>query len=989
MPPLVNISPPPSYKKQWPLSRSKERIEPVQQVGCSMAHYRSKSIPGASAPVRSCFEGTKKQKWGSWPQNGPPRHKEPNQFFANGSPSASQQSSDAGALLRRATSYSNVECRPDFKAPGTNDQGISGQIREPRTTCSENYPRTQHSNVERPGNLDSQYPVDHGNYGRSANCVPYTWEFGFSCPPAPGAVEPSGAWDQQGGDSSPRSVVSQASLSEEGETISIADKHTASTNVSISDFRLNPEAQSFDLVGESFKQYPQLTDLDISDDDNYAGFYLLSDPQEFYQAPQKSSQPQCAIEPSPSQPAGTIGNQYRLRDATKHEVASCDETVDANITGWAEEVELSLALTESEPELLRQSPDVCVLQEVVASVGLGGETGRDALVLPDEAATLPREKETTETASDSQFGSMEIGDCGIAIPTDRVISSEGDNEGTITGESQNDARKDTQRQDVQPQAPYNGQDSMGAEKTVMVEEQIALADEPAVAGEEQIVIGEEQITTKVEQTPIIVVWSASEGSADINRKGEILPSNEPIVPNEKFDGGEGEITLERDVALDGGEVTEDESKASLEKQVALKDKTTTTPEPSLAGTEVTPNGRITPDEKQITLEENQATAEEKQITPEGYSDESISQKLETKGTAAGTAFSYRDILLGNVSCGSPKTTTVSASDTIPAAESVPSTQATQTAYQRKLFLRPLPPDTSCDSLVKQIRGGMLEEIFISNFSTKSRIGQNGGHAEANDNVKKDDFAHVSFYSEEGARKFWDQMQGGLFEPGANSPNSRLKRGGDDTLRIMTFDDCRVMVSWRNRDQEPPPLAISEAVEKHGATRCLIVTFHKNKYIEGTARNLQGRPVASWNNDSPIDYREECINKLRGDMRSWSNGVQFQRIDALINEEADSPRVLILFLGISTAIAFKRYFENKSSYKGRCKVEFYGDECANLGEGTPPVEVIMNKSTTKEIPAQKAIPTSLGAAQNGNPPKTKKSKSKKKRQRAKKAGLSSN
>jgi hypothetical protein len=250
----------------------------------------------------------------------------------------------------------------------------------------------------------------------------------------------------------------------------------------------------------------------------------------------------------------------------------------------------------------------------------------------------------------------------------------------------------------------------------------------------------------------------------------------------------------------------------------------------------------------------------------------------------------------------------------------------------------------------------------------------------------DDFAHVSFYTEEGARRFWNQVQGGLFEPGANAPNSRLKSGGEEAVRVMIVNGYRVMVSWRNRDQGPPPLAISEAVEKQGATRCLVLAFQKNKSIEGTTRNLHGKSVVSWNNGSPAEYREECINRIQNDMRSWTGGVQFQRIDALTNEQSDSPRVLILFLGIYTAITFKRYFENKNGYKGRCKVDFYDDECATLEEGAPAGERNMNESTTVETQAQKAIPLSSGTAQTEEPPKAKKSKSNRKRQRAKQAEL---
>ncbi|KAL0635300.1 hypothetical protein Q9L58_005788 [Maublancomyces gigas] len=270
----------------------------------------------------------------------------------------------------------------------------------------------------------------------------------------------------------------------------------------------------------------------------------------------------------------------------------------------------------------------------------------------------------------------------------------------------------------------------------------------------------------------------------------------------------------------------------------------------------------------------------------------------------------------------------------------------QSGGRRKFFLSPLPTTATYDSVIRQLRGGMLEDIYISGLSPhpsawkgpreKSNPCQNFPH----DNTWH---AHVSFYSEEGASKFWELVQSG----GEYSGSYQSRYGGfdDQPPGFFYLDGIRVFVNWRHNDQRVVNSLTAKAVTEEKATRCLLLTFNIEAAMRSRIITLFKDSINTENSAG-----HAFVEKIAADIENWGQadsnlqGIQLLDEDALnpqtvavsgtlaagttVQSSPKNVRILVSFIKLLTAVKMKKYLSGRHGYghNGFCTVEYHKDEC---------------------------------------------------------------
>lgn len=278
----------------------------------------------------------------------------------------------------------------------------------------------------------------------------------------------------------------------------------------------------------------------------------------------------------------------------------------------------------------------------------------------------------------------------------------------------------------------------------------------------------------------------------------------------------------------------------------------------------------------------------------------------------------------------------------------------QIGGRRKFFLSPLPTTATYDSVIRQLRGGMLEDIYISGLSPhpsawkgpreKSNKKSNSFQDFLHDNTWH---AHVSFYSEEGASKFWELVQSSREYSGPYQ--SRYGGFDDRPPGFFYLDGMRVLVNWRHNDQRVVNSLTMKAVTEEKATRCLLLTFN----VEVAMRSRIMTPFKASINNTENSAGHAFVKKIAADIENWgqadSNLQRIQLLDNIYEDALDpqmvaasntlttnttiqsSPKnvkILVSFIKLLTAVKMKKYLSSRHGYghNGFCTVEYHKDEC---------------------------------------------------------------
>lgn len=268
--------------------------------------------------------------------------------------------------------------------------------------------------------------------------------------------------------------------------------------------------------------------------------------------------------------------------------------------------------------------------------------------------------------------------------------------------------------------------------------------------------------------------------------------------------------------------------------------------------------------------------------------------------------------------------------------------STEVGLRRKFFLQPIPSTVTYHSLIQQLRGGMLEDIYVSGLSPHPSAWKGVRGDSQNRGGDETRYAHVSFYSNEGANRFWELVNTGNQQ--SNSYRSLYGGFDDEAPGFLILDGVKVLVRWRHNDQRLVNPATSRAVKDEHATRCILLQFNAEAVTQWIKERkaVPGKLVKN-----EIVFNEAgIIKKVKTDIESWgmadSNLENVEIISAQnmpkstrTAENCDDKqkpkdiKVLVSFIKILSAVKLKRFLLNKPEYTkgGYCKVEYCKDVCA--------------------------------------------------------------
>lgn len=275
---------------------------------------------------------------------------------------------------------------------------------------------------------------------------------------------------------------------------------------------------------------------------------------------------------------------------------------------------------------------------------------------------------------------------------------------------------------------------------------------------------------------------------------------------------------------------------------------------------------------------------------------------------------------------------------------------TQIRGRRKFFLSPLPTTATYDSVIRQLKGGMLEDIYISGLSPHPSAwkGPSGKYNSSQDFPHDRSWhAHVSFYSEEGASKFWELVRSSREYTGPYQ--SRYGGFDDQPPGFFYLDGMRVLVNWRHNDQRVVNPLTAKAVMEEKATRCLLLTFN----VEAAMKSRHMTPFINGIKETEEKKELAFLKRVATDIENWgqadSNLQGIRLFDDLLENSLSSKKVaasnplatnntiqsnpkevkiLVSFIKLLTAIKMKRYLSSRQCYgnDGLCIVEYHKDEC---------------------------------------------------------------
>lgn len=289
---------------------------------------------------------------------------------------------------------------------------------------------------------------------------------------------------------------------------------------------------------------------------------------------------------------------------------------------------------------------------------------------------------------------------------------------------------------------------------------------------------------------------------------------------------------------------------------------------------------------------------------------------------------------------SPQTSTVSAtSPTRPHAvqadqrddappRSSPSESGQLDHGRRKLYIPCLPYGTGYGDVLKLLKGGLIDDIYIS--TTPHPLGINEARVPS--------YADVTFYSEEGALNCIAYLRhvDSLNPPAmATEPSSHQF----PPVAFITISGQRTPVFSRDGDQRPRLTHITDAVEGHQATRVLALTFGGGARLEGALGD--STVWQTWQDGLSQNGGVEALAAIRRHVELCGT---FQNVDiesvelmqglapSQMPSASDSAggtmfTVRVSLLRISDAQKVKGVLEHHPGYKEHCLVNYAPDPCA--------------------------------------------------------------
>ncbi|KAF8535110.1 hypothetical protein BDD12DRAFT_912983 [Trichophaea hybrida] len=271
--------------------------------------------------------------------------------------------------------------------------------------------------------------------------------------------------------------------------------------------------------------------------------------------------------------------------------------------------------------------------------------------------------------------------------------------------------------------------------------------------------------------------------------------------------------------------------------------------------------------------------------------------------------------------------------------------------KRKLYLSDVPKETTYAELLRGIKGGLIDDVYLSSQSPDRHQHHQMKVGRPKPEKSEPCFAYVTFFSQEGAQRCIEYLRH-IDGQNSNEPWRQVGpyMGFRDAKPVahITLSGRRVAVYCRERDQRILQRDVLEAVQLHQGTRILIFTFRKNIRIKPPHTGNSSK----WDTWQKALSRENGIagmEMIKRHIQIWKNtpSVDVESIE-LLPTITESPatkkpsRVPKLFLGapadqtftirvslvrISVALKVKQVLEQDIMFKEHCNITFAPDPCA--------------------------------------------------------------
>jgi hypothetical protein len=269
-----------------------------------------------------------------------------------------------------------------------------------------------------------------------------------------------------------------------------------------------------------------------------------------------------------------------------------------------------------------------------------------------------------------------------------------------------------------------------------------------------------------------------------------------------------------------------------------------------------------------------------------------------------------------------------------------------------LYLNNIPKTVTYESFVALIRGGLIDDIYISGLSPDYVRHQQGSKG-ATDEENRAWFGYITFYTAIGAKKFIDYLN---YIDG--SPD--LKTYGNNMIvAFMTIEGVRLPVQLRDNDQRELAPDVVNAVEKDKATRVLTFTFRKGisrgvrrpHGITDTKLNKSDGHIkwdwAAWRKAFTEKNSEAALARISEQIQVWGKSpviyVDNMKILSPMKEETKAAalkpteetfKVQVSFLRISSAEKVKSHLDHHRDYVDNCSIYYAPDPCSTREVNIP-------------------------------------------------------
>lgn len=323
---------------------------------------------------------------------------------------------------------------------------------------------------------------------------------------------------------------------------------------------------------------------------------------------------------------------------------------------------------------------------------------------------------------------------------------------------------------------------------------------------------------------------------------------------------------------------------------------------------------------------------------------------------------------------------------------------------RKFYLDNIPHTVTYEMLSSHIHSGILDDLYVSGLSPEYRARD----ATKKSQVNRDPnvwFGYITFYKTEDARKFYN-----FIRTGNNSSVSPPEKGNPrDHVGYIHLAGSKTPVFLRKVVQRPLNSDVKRAVEKNGATRCLLLTFRKNGSVQNKSASGSSSRVPtqskSWtwtdwkkafegDGKVALEHIKTAMKHVWGDknplyiqqLKIVQDPLHYARrvkdnVSRPSSSDGETFYVLLTCLRISTADKIKSVLDDSQEYKPYCSIRFSKDPCEtpfpviskeNISElnndpsvSTPSERSVMPSSGDSTV--EKPSPSSFLSATPAQPP----------------------